>query len=149
MTRRCSSSYADIGITGRCGPPHAPDACVLPITPHSRKSGGRESVYAPLRSALNEAPLELQRPAVSLTPPAVRKDPLLTVGGKVRRRPLPSVGGKVRPALSPMSYRPGMLKQKDRLSGFPSKRSLKSFVVLSLRVPVFCAKIVWGYTKTA
>ena len=42
------------------------------ITPHSRKSGGRESVSAPLRSALNEAPLELQRPAVSLTPPAYK-----------------------------------------------------------------------------
>ena len=58
--------------TGRCGPPHAPEACVLPITPHSRKSGGRESVSAPLRSALSEAPLGLQRPAVSSTPPAYK-----------------------------------------------------------------------------
>ena len=85
--------------TGRCGPPHAPEACVLPITPHSRKSGGRESVSAPLRSVLSEAPLGLQHPAVSLTP-------LIFKAGALTDE-LP----------------PGKPKQKDRLSGFPSKRS--------------------------
>ena len=67
--------------TGRCGPPHAPEACVLPITPHSRKSGGRES-----------------------------------------NSPYPQRLRLIRPALSPMSYRPET--EKDRVSGFPSKRSL-------------------------